>query len=492
MDHNMDLQQAIYSFLKTQIRFGVYRFGDHLPIMEEASQGFLVSIDTVRSAYARLRREGYITLSKSVGATVKVRYSQEEIDDSKRTYFAARREALTDLSRSMGPLFGQAQWLSLKNASPDTLNEIETLAARNDVRPAYMMIRHLHQIYGVLGNDLLLRLVWQEFILFQAPFLSVPENQVFLEEDQNPLLHMTALCRIRNWAGLRTAVEAFGERLCTAVDRFYEAAAPLPDAGPSVSFIWNSYKKSSQVCYTLGMELLLAMNREIYPSGSLLPSLHRLAEEQRVSVSTVRRTLDLLNSIGATASINGVGTRVLSLDEITENCDFSNPIVRNRLLDCAQSLQILALSCRGVAGVTLPEADEAAIRRGIGQLAELKRLRRPEAAAYEMLVFLSETVPLKAVRTVYAELIRHLFWGYPLRSLFSGEAALAAFYNPIIEGLIAALESRDTERFSSKVEELTAYELNRTMDFLIHLGIREAAALKWRAGEDEPECGRVG
>lgn len=80
--------------------------------------------------------------------------------------------------------------------------------------------------------------------------------------------------------------------------------------------------------------------------GSFLPSLEKLAKEKKVSISTVRRTLLLLGYIGATRSVNGVGTLVMSLDKSADNCDFTQPIVRKRLMDFAESLHFLALSCR--------------------------------------------------------------------------------------------------------------------------------------------------
>ena len=69
-----ELQQVIYNVLLMQIRFGAYRYGARLPTLEEASQLFLVSIDTVRAAYLSLKQEGYISLSRSVGASVRVLY----------------------------------------------------------------------------------------------------------------------------------------------------------------------------------------------------------------------------------------------------------------------------------------------------------------------------------------------------------------------------------------------------------------------------------
>ena len=58
MVNENELQQVIYNVLLMQIRFGTYHYGEHLPTLEEASQLFLVSIDTVRAAYLSLKRGG--------------------------------------------------------------------------------------------------------------------------------------------------------------------------------------------------------------------------------------------------------------------------------------------------------------------------------------------------------------------------------------------------------------------------------------------------
>lgn len=110
----MELQQIIYKTLAVQIEFGVYRFEEQLPTIEEASQLFLVSTDTVRSAYLRLKQDGYITLSRSVGALVKVCYDTEDTDRHIQNFYALRKDALIELSRSMRPLLSYAQWVGFK------------------------------------------------------------------------------------------------------------------------------------------------------------------------------------------------------------------------------------------------------------------------------------------------------------------------------------------------------------------------------------------
>lgn len=154
----MDLCQVVYNNLATQIRFGAYRFGDQLPTLEELSHLQMFSIDTVRTAYRRLQADGFITLSKSTGATVKVQYTEAEIAQNIQKFYSQRKDSLLDLSQSMRFLFCNALWTALKHAPPEILDEIDLLVLQNrDILPSYT--QHLQLIYGSLHNELMMRLV---------------------------------------------------------------------------------------------------------------------------------------------------------------------------------------------------------------------------------------------------------------------------------------------------------------------------------------------
>ena len=120
----MELQQVIYHIFVTQIEFGTYRLGDRLPTIEEAGQLLFVSPDTVRSAYLRLKKEGYITLSKHIGAAVAVQFNEQEISSHILSYFALRKNAMLDLSLSMKPLFAHIQCVCLKIIGSDRVHHI--------------------------------------------------------------------------------------------------------------------------------------------------------------------------------------------------------------------------------------------------------------------------------------------------------------------------------------------------------------------------------
>ena len=62
--------------------------------------------------------------------------------------------------------------------------------------------------------------------------------------------------------------------------------------------------------YTLASILIRKILYGVYPVGSYLPSLPELAERYGASLTTVRRTLALLEELGVTESFQGKGTLV--------------------------------------------------------------------------------------------------------------------------------------------------------------------------------------
>lgn len=475
--NHLELQHVIYNVIKIQIRFGAYRFEDRLPTIEDASQYFLVSVRTIRTVYQHLASDGYITISKSIGVKVKVQYSEQEIETYVQQFLAEHKNSLLDLSRSMRLLFSKAQWLGLKSISSKQLDYLEQLSTQDENLSPYIVILQHQFIYGALGNDLLMRLVWQVFMFFLTPFFSVPGNLKYLTTEQESLLQMTQLCRDQNWELLRTSTEIYLEQKYHALRNFYKNRNLFSTSKQQIPFIWSSYQKASQICYSLGMELLIAINHGYYPPGTFLPSLKTLAKEKQVSINTVRRTFSLLNNIGVTRSINGVGTQVLPIEQIAEYCDLSQPTVRKRLFDYAKSLHILTLSCRQIVEATISSMDKNSIEKWKLKLTAIAQVHRHELVPYTILSLLSQDAPLTAVRTVYTELFQQLFWGHPLRGMLKDPQSYTSFYLPYFDFFLESLERFDAVGFASKFEELMEHEIKFAVDHLVSLGINEASAL---------------
>ena len=477
MENNTDLRKVVYSIMLTQIQFGTYRCGEKLPTIEETSRRLCVSIDTARTAYLKLKDEGYITLSKNVGATVKVNYDSQETEQFIQTFFSARKNAMIDLINSMLPLFGNAQCVGMKNASPEMLRKMEELFTEKNIEAPYAMLRHLNQKYSSLGNNLLMRLAWQIFMFLHDPFFSIKDNLHYFDQSEDYLSIVLVLCRKKEWTALRVKMAESMNKLTSSLTRFYKDRIHMPSPEKEVAFTWSSYKKSQQLCYSIAMEVLISINRGLYPAGSLLPSQEELARQKNVSVSTIRRTLELLGSVGAIKSARHVGTRVLPLEQTSANSDFTKPVLRRRLLDMAESIQMLALSCKDVSVLTLSSLNTESIEELCVKLKAYKGLRRGENLSYFILSTVGESAPYQTIRTVYSELMRQFFWGYAFRGMNGKQEQINEMYDPFFDELIESLEKMDFCRFSASLEELAVLELRRTLSFLLHLGISDAESI---------------
>lgn len=378
---------------------------------------------------------------------------------------------MIDLGNSMKPLFGNAQWIGLKNASLKTLQAMEKLSHKKDSIFPYAMLKHFNQKYSALGNPLLIRLVWQAFMFLQDPFFSIEENTNYLNQFTDYIPTVLKLHQKKDWPALRTTVDHCLEQIPLALTRFYQDRITQAPPKKEITFTWSSYKKSQQLCYSLAMDLLISISRGIYPVGSLLPSQNELAEQKGVSVSTVRRALGLLASVGAIKSAKYVGTQVLPFDKATENSDYTKPVLQRRLLDMIESLQVFALSCRDISLLTLSSLDTDSIGQLIQKLNVNKQWQRGETLSYFTLGLMIEYIPYQAIRTVYSELLQQFFWAYVFQGMKGSRELINRIYTPYQDELINSLEKRDFHRFSIKLEELVIHDLRRILGFLSQLGI---------------------
>ena len=476
MPNKMELQHIIYNLLETQIRFGRYRCGDSLPVIKEASSYFCVSVDTVRLAYVRLRQEGYISLSTCVGGTVIVDYSEEEIALHIRDYFSCRRESLLAFAQSVGVLANYAQWVALRTATPEELDELERICLKQEIPPLFRMSRLIQLLYGRLGNDMLMNLEWQMFLFFLAPFVAIPNNPALQPAEVSPLILMINHARRKDWLALWEEGECNENQYYTALSRFYEDNPfPAPACGEPVAFTWDIHRKASQLCYSLSTDIMVRIQKGIYPFGSYLPSPKMLASEYHVGLNTVRRAIDLLNKLGAVQSVNGVGTRVLQPWENVQNCDFSDSLIRRRLMNFLESSHILSLSCRDCARITVRGLSGEDRDRWVEELEEVRASGYYESLFYICYDAISRYAPWPVIRTVYAGLNRQLTWGLPIRNLHGDREEVNAYFLPYLDTLEDSLRCADGSAFSLALEQLQITETACVAAFLHSQGIKEAA-----------------
>ena len=475
MDKAMELHQIIYELLAAQIEFGTYRYKDLLPKMEEVSQWFSVALGTVKVAYRQLKAKGYITTVRGTGAIVAVQFNVEELDKNIQTYFSQRKEAIMDMCYAFGPLYSSILWYSLKNASPEQLEELEALRTQPKILRPYLVVKHIRLIFGPLNNDLLLGLIWQGYLFFQAPFFSLPSNFTDLGDGGGPLQVLTRLCRQKDWGGLWEAVSTCQEQITLAAECFYANRVTIEPPEEPIPFCWNIYQGSSQLCYSVAINLLKGFRLGIFKRGDFLPTPSEIAESMQVSTITVRRTLALLGQLGVIQSINGIGTKVLNTEESIKYCDFTQPIIQKQLLGFVQSLQILAMTCGACAKSIVLDAHAVGLwKERLAYIRENERYESVIFASFEMIPLYS---PNKVIREIYEKLLHFLLWGYPLRSMHGSREEINAYYLPHLNALRESLEHGDWDCLAAVLEDMLFYELQFAAARVEELGIKGAATL---------------
>lgn len=475
VEKEMELHTIIYDLMVTQIEFGTYRYKDPLPKMEDVRQWFCVSLDTVKAAYHQLKTDGYITLTKKAGAAAAIRFQESELERNIQMFFSLRKDAVMDLCESFAPLFSRVQWYGLKNAGPEQLDQLECLCSQTKILRPYLMVQHIRLIYGPLNNDLLLRLVWQAFLFYQAPFLSLPTDLTAFEDSNAPLLDMIRQCRQKDWEGLWETVSSCQERITSAIRGFYASRITLVPTREPVSFHWNIYQNTSQRCYSLSIDILKNIRLGFFAQDGFLPSPAKLAEDMQVSTITVRRSLKLLNQLGVTQSINGVGTKILSMEHSMEHCDFTQPLIQKRLMDFAQSLQILAMTCGACTKLLVTNA--LAVDMWKKRLAYIKENSRFESVVFASLEIIPLCFPIQTVRQIYGHLVCFLLWGYPLRCMHGSREEINEFYLSYINSFSESLETCNWDALAAELEDLLFYELQFAAARLDELGVKDTSGL---------------
>ena len=476
MKEQLGINQIIYIIVKTQIEVGTYVFGEHLPPIEDMSNLLYVSVDTIRHAYHQLQKEGYITLSKSIGTIVSVHYTDEEIEQHIQIFFSERKDTMLDICHSMPILLSGIQLAAWQNLPPEHLAELEDSIKKNKILHTYQAILYLQLVYSALKNDLLMGLIRKLNIIYMIPFLCLKDYENYVDGTFRSVPAKIECYRQSDWTALQAELD-IGMHACTlSITDFYATRISVPTPEKQITFAWSSYKKASQVCYSVAFEILIMIVQGNYPLGSFLPSLKRLAMEKQVSVSTIRHSVALLNDLGIVKTINGVGTQILSMDHSAEHCNWSSTTVQKRFLDYEQSLQLIALSCRAAAAHTISAIDAESKAKWLEQLYLFERLGKLDLVFTFTMTMISKFSPYQTIRTVYAELNRQCIWGVPLRGSMGSQQTVNDFYAPYHHAMVSCLEQSDAEGYAAKLEELADYSSKVLTKQLARLGIQNVGA----------------
>lgn len=406
----------IYEYFVIRLRLGYYTYGDTLPSIDTLCRQFSVARQTVQTALCRLKEEGYVEIHHGRTSKVIFKQSTEELNTEIDRFFSGRQAAFPDLYQSTELIFIPLLCEGFQCMNEEDFVYIADLAERAD---ADDLIRFYCFVLQKAGNPLVMNLFWETSLFLGLPFIR--ENQdsslydVALIRDRLKLLVINA--KTRDYGQIRKSHLAFQKdiikELTGSIDRHFQIASqeePIP-------FKWRVYRERPQVCYSLAVRILHEMYMGEYQDKSFLPSYGKMAKKYGVSVSTIRRTISILNQIGAARSVNGKGTEIFSLRQpgSGQDPDFSAPAVRRNLAYFIQAFHMITCSCEEVTRVVLSLITKEEREELTNMLEEYLFTGRCIISSQSFFAFLAVHSPLQGIQEIYGKLYGLLLWGYPMK-----------------------------------------------------------------------------
>lgn len=471
MRSEQQFSNLVYEYFLERIQFRYYKYGDYLPSIDTLCREFSVSALTVKIALQRLRAEGYIDMRNGRSTKVIFQQTPEEARVRADRYYSLRIKSFQDLYQTTKVIIMPLLLECFRRMDNEDLSYLRRLS---DGDNADDILQFFCFVFQKMDNPLVMNLYWETSV-FWGPLFVKQEEDTYLS-DMN-LLHREMkkcilLAKEKNWTLLAEETKRFRlDSVGSAVSHLEQIVSPAKKER-QIPFVWRIYRDRPQICYSLVSLLLHEIYMGRYRGKDFLPSYDKMAEEYQVSVSTVRRTIKLLNQMGAVRTINGKGTKVLGSGEPCNILNLDNPAIRRNLAFFVQSFELLLYSCDTVMGDYLAVITSEEKRELIRQLEDNLEKERCELSLWCCLLSITRHSPLQGIREIYGRIYSLFLWGYHLKTSHEENAELNQAIHCFTTAMIERLKKNDIDGCAESMKALVTRQFPAAEQFLHKCGFQ--------------------
>lgn len=449
------LYYLIYEYYVSRILFGYYKKGQTLPSIEIICKQFRVAPQTARTALSRMQNDGYISIRVKRTSVVIFEQDEEAKKQYSINYFSAIKETVIDLYKSTKLLFYPLLVEGCTYLDENNLKDLLDIANNIDVHNQQRLISYHLIILQALENPLVLNLFWDTIKFLRFPYLRIEDdvvvyNQQMITETFNKIINDI---ESSDYKSVILGFDIFQEKMVTNILNHIYSTIDIVEKIDKIPFEWYIYRTRPQLCQSIVVDLIFKIANGIYPYGNFLPSFASLAEEYKVSVSTIRRSISLLNNIGITKTLNGKGTQVIDTYKESTKPDLSKPAIKKNLIMFFHSLSFITVTCENVAKTTLKFLSEDEL-----YLFEQKLAVQLENKSYFLslgtcISFIGKMNPFEYIKEVYSKLYVLLLWGYSLKVYRMEMHMSHEIFATFVQDILKALKMKDIDLFAKTLKD---------------------------------------
>lgn len=472
------LFEFLYQNLHNQITCGHFKNGDTLPSMPQLSAIYNVGIRTVKDVLAKLKAEGLIETTERKPARIIYRPVPNSGSRSYAENLVRRQNSLAEVYQTMGlilpPLFyftavhGDLKKLPSYQKLLKKINSTDTAAL--DAVFSSLLNELLRSSNNLLYNDL-----YNSLKTYSQLTLATPKN-LLLKYDQEDFRQLLAALLSKDYQLINKCFNDMCLDFSASVTKYIQKLSrkyQLSDTiTPVYDYSWSAEKGRDHYYTQIARDLIDKIAANIYEPGTFLPYEAALAKNYKVSVSTIRKSLALLNEIGFAETINTKGTIVrLPPTFITANC-MQNERYKKDTLIYLSALQLMSVIIKPAAAAAFDKIDPLTQKSWQAEFAQPGKI--PLALMVNSLIELTELRPLQAI---LQETNKLLHWGYYLafhrQNLYGTTDTLSKY----AWQAYLCLEAKDSEGFSTHLAICFSYILETIRNFITQNGLQEAAKI---------------
>ncbi|MCH1981981.1 GntR family transcriptional regulator [Ruminococcus sp. OA3] len=472
MTNSNSQEQTIYRDLATQIQIGFFDDAEPFPSVMEIAQLYDVSYCPAQRALKMLEQAGLIKINRKKSSDI---ISKPYPDYLKSDIFRERMTALKDLNKTLELISPALCFYSFSHLD-DSLVEAAAPGRKN----TYYVKRLYDSFFQSIrasGSQALLSLFYDILSFSGSAFLDILQaldgektTSQFIQHVLSGFQQCMQEYRDGNLRLSKQHLIQLSLAFHNKIDQYFENVLPPSSNTPATPFIWEPNKGRIRYIDMIATDIICKINQGRYQPGTFLPPYHHLASTYHVSVSTMRRTIRMLNELGILQTLNGRGSMVISscgTEVLQKPGSFMSD---GYFKDFLEILQMLAAFNDPVINYTFPYFDSETLESIRDAATREDDKEALEAVLSNTLQAVVRHCPLYALQEIYGKITLQLLNGSILR-FENAESRHLTGWHEIAQDIVKSCKNRNASQFACSFYRLVEVAFMITKQILSAGGI---------------------